>query len=55
MWKPEHEHRMQLLALAAGAPALVAALALLWAGSYPARLQWTATVVIVVRECRLRS
>jgi len=38
---------MQLLALAAGAPALAMALVFLWTGAYSARLQWTVTVVLI--------
>jgi two-component system nitrogen regulation sensor histidine kinase NtrY len=37
-----------LLATAAAAPAIVAALALVWTGSAPARLRWTVTVAVVV-------
>jgi len=39
---------MQLLALAAGAPAVGLALFFLWTSAYSARLQWTVTLVILV-------
>jgi len=42
-----HDRRILLMALAAGFPAVLVALILLWDGSYPARLQWTLTVVIL--------
>lgn len=43
----KHDRRILLMALAAGFPAVLVALILLWDGSYPARLQWTLTVVIL--------
>lgn len=43
----KHDRRILLMALAAGFPAVMVALILLWGGPYPARLQWTLTVVIV--------
>src|ERR1700728_464184 len=46
--RPVHEQRAFLLALCAGLPAVVVALILLWTGAYPARVQWTLTVVIVL-------
>jgi two-component system nitrogen regulation sensor histidine kinase NtrY len=46
--RPVHEQRVFLLALGAGLPAVAVALVLLWTGSYPARVQWTLTVVIVL-------
>jgi two-component system, NtrC family, nitrogen regulation sensor histidine kinase NtrY len=42
-----HDRRILGMALAAGFPAVLVALILLWDGPYPARLQWTLTVVIV--------
>ena len=42
-----HDRRILAMALAAGFPAVLVALILLWDGPYPARLQWTLTVVIV--------
>src|SRR6185369_9770603 len=42
-----HDRRILLMALAAGFPAVLVALILLWDGAYPARLQWTLTVVIL--------
>jgi two-component system, NtrC family, nitrogen regulation sensor histidine kinase NtrY len=42
-----HDRRILVMALAAGFPAVLTALILLWDGSYPARVQWTLTVVIV--------
>ncbi len=46
--RPVHEQRMLLLALGAGAPAVLVTLILLWTGSYPPRTQWTLSVVILV-------
>lgn len=46
--RPVHEQRMFLLALAAGAPAVLVAMILLWTGGYSARVQWTLTVVIAL-------
>jgi two-component system nitrogen regulation sensor histidine kinase NtrY len=42
-----HDRRILVMALAAGFPAVLVALILLWDGPYPARLQWTLTVVII--------
>src|SRR6266516_4408881 len=42
-----YEGRISWLTLAAVAPAIVVALALLWFGDYSAKLQWTLTIVIV--------
>ena len=42
-----HDRRILLMALAAGFPAVLVALLLLWDGPFPARLQWTLTVVIL--------
>ncbi|MBI4419613.1 MAG: PAS domain-containing sensor histidine kinase [Gemmatimonadetes bacterium] len=43
----QHDRRVLVLALAAGLPAILAALILLWLGGYPARVQWTVGVLIV--------
>src|SRR5437867_12550966 len=42
-----YEGRISWLILAAVAPAIVVALALLWSGDYSAKLQWTLTILIV--------
>jgi PAS domain S-box-containing protein len=44
--KPRHERQVFWLALAAGLPALVVALALLWTGDFASRTQWTLTVLV---------
>src|SRR5204863_7024532 len=41
------DQRILLLALAAGLPATLVALILLWTGSYTPKVQWTLTVLIV--------
>ncbi len=41
-----HERRIQLLTLAAGAPAVLTSLLILWLGDYTPKVQWTLTVVI---------
>ncbi len=41
------DQRILLLALAAGAPAALVSLVLLWTGDYTAKVQWTLTVFIV--------
>lgn len=47
-FKPVHEARILLLALAAGLPAVATALIILWwTGDYTPKVQWTLTVVIV--------
>jgi nitrogen fixation/metabolism regulation signal transduction histidine kinase len=46
--RPVHEQRMRLLALGAGLPAVIAALALLWLSDYTPRVQWPVTVVILI-------
>ena len=46
-FKPVHEQRMLLLALAAGLPAVVTAMVMLWSGSYLPKVQWTLSVMIV--------
>ncbi|HZS03824.1 MAG TPA: ATP-binding protein [Blastocatellia bacterium] len=43
----KHDLRVLLMALVAGLPAVVTALLLLWLGNYPAREQWTLSLVIV--------
>jgi len=43
----KHDRRVLLMALASGFPAVLVGLILLWSESYPARVQWTLTVVIV--------
>jgi len=46
--KPVHEGRILLLALAAGFPAVVTSMIILWwAGNYTPKVQWTLSVVIV--------
>jgi len=45
--RPVHEQRMRLLALGAGLPAVIAALALLWRADYTPRVQWPVTIVIL--------
>jgi two-component system, NtrC family, nitrogen regulation sensor histidine kinase NtrY len=45
--RPVHEQRMRLLALAAGLPAIIAALVLLWIADYTPKVQWTITVLIL--------
>src|SRR6185503_18891125 len=42
-----HDRRVLLLALAAGAPAVIASALLLWMGGYAARVQWTFDTLIV--------
>lgn len=41
-----HDRKLFVLALLAGLPAMVVALALLWTGAHSLRLQWTLTVLI---------
>ena len=43
----KHDRRVLLMSLASGFPAVLVGLILLWIESYPARVQWTLTVVIV--------
>ncbi|MBZ5604116.1 MAG: PAS domain-containing sensor histidine kinase [Acidobacteriia bacterium] len=51
-FKPVHEGRVLLLALAAGLPAVATALVILWwAGDYSTKVQWTLTVVILGCWC----
>lgn len=45
-FRPAHEQRMRLLALAAGLPAVVVALWFLWTGDYTPKVQWTATLFV---------
>jgi two-component system nitrogen regulation sensor histidine kinase NtrY len=42
-----HERRVLLMALAAGLPALVLALLLLWVGDYSAKVFWTLAVMVI--------
>lgn len=42
-----HELRIQLLALAAGAPAVIACLVIMYVEQYSAKVQWTVGVVVV--------
>jgi two-component system nitrogen regulation sensor histidine kinase NtrY len=47
-FKPVHEQRMLLLALASGLPAVVTAMVILWwLGNYTPKVQWTLTIVIL--------
>lgn len=41
-----HEQRILLLTLAAGLPAVAAALVLLWTGEHAARTEWTLTILV---------
>lgn len=41
-----HDHRVLLMALLAGRPALVVALALLWSGDFSPKVQWTLTLLM---------
>src|SRR4029453_11836589 len=41
------DQRILLLALAAGFPAAIVALILLWTGNYTPRVQWTLSVLII--------
>ncbi|HEY2842337.1 MAG TPA: ATP-binding protein [Bryobacteraceae bacterium] len=45
--RPVHEQRMRLLALGAGLPGVIAALALLWLGDYSPRVEWPVTALIL--------
>src|SRR5258708_35841918 len=42
-----HERRILLMAVAAGLPGSLVALALLWTGGYTPKVQWTLTVAIL--------
>ncbi len=44
--KLAHEHRILLAALAAGAPAVLIAMIMLWVGGYTTKVQWTLSVII---------
>jgi len=44
----QHETRVTLLSLAAGLPAVVTAMVLLWSGAFPPRVQVTLTVLILL-------
>jgi nitrogen fixation/metabolism regulation signal transduction histidine kinase len=43
-----HEHRVVLLAAAAGLPALAVALVLLWTGNFTPKVQWTLTSLVAL-------
>jgi two-component system nitrogen regulation sensor histidine kinase NtrY len=47
MTRLTYEHRIQLLALAAGLPGSLVALILLWIGDYSSRTSWTLGILIV--------
>jgi two-component system nitrogen regulation sensor histidine kinase NtrY len=42
-----HEQRILVMALAAGSPAVLTSMLVLWLGDYTPRIQWTLTVLIV--------
>ncbi|MGQ0713130.1 MAG: sensor histidine kinase [Gemmatimonadaceae bacterium] len=44
----DHDQYVQRLALAGGLPAVVVCLALLWAGDYTPKLQWTLSLLVVL-------
>ena len=48
MTRPNHDNQVLLVAVAAGLPAAVIALSLLWTGSFSSRVQWTLTVLMVL-------
>ncbi|MGD8727241.1 MAG: hypothetical protein PVH40_06325, partial [Gemmatimonadales bacterium] len=48
MKRPKHDTQLSLLVLAAGFPAAVLALVLLWTGAFSSRLQWTLTVFMLL-------
>ncbi|MEO1366083.1 MAG: ATP-binding protein [Acidobacteriota bacterium] len=43
-----HERRLFLLALAAGLPGVLAAMVMLWAGDFEAKVQWTVSVFVLM-------
>jgi two-component system, NtrC family, nitrogen regulation sensor histidine kinase NtrY len=43
-----HDARIVLMSLLAGLPGVAVASILLWTGSYPAKIQWTLTILIVL-------
>ena len=45
--KLAYEHRILLVALAAGAPAVLVAMIMLWIGDFTPKTQWTLSVVII--------
>jgi nitrogen fixation/metabolism regulation signal transduction histidine kinase len=45
--KPGHETRVALISMMSGAPAVLLALLLLWAGDYPARVVWTSALFLL--------
>src|SRR5712691_1429143 len=46
-FKPVHEQRMLLLALAAGSPAVIVSMVMLWAGDYATAVRWTLSIAIL--------
>ena len=42
-----HSHRVTLLALGSGLPAIICSLVFLWLGDYTAKTQWTLTLLVV--------
>ena len=46
-FKPVHETRILLLALAAGLPGVATTMLILWLGDYQPKVQWTLTVLII--------
>jgi two-component system nitrogen regulation sensor histidine kinase NtrY len=47
-WRVSHENRILVLASAAAAPALVAALLLLWLGDFSTKVQWTVALLVML-------
>jgi nitrogen fixation/metabolism regulation signal transduction histidine kinase len=49
LWKPHlvHDQRILLMALAAGAPAVLTTLLILWLGDFTSKVQWTLSLVVV--------
>src|SRR5258706_14681469 len=45
--KASHERRVLLLALLAGLPGAIATMALLWAGDYSGKAQWTLGLLVI--------
>jgi two-component system nitrogen regulation sensor histidine kinase NtrY len=46
-YRLSHEGKLTWLTFGAAAPAIIAALALLWFGDYSAKVQWTLTILVV--------
>ena len=46
-FKPVHEQRMLLLALAAGLPAVAVSMYIVWTHDYQPKEQWTLSVLIL--------